>query len=698
MLSQTLALAQSSPKTISFDAFALSHKQPNHKQSNTRLHFQLVASGSRKSARAQKRLLLLFVLLLGFAARLYAFDTTYIDADRANVHGIGLVILDKLETQKFDELPLFSDPSSIRLPNGPLVAYLLALVALADRSLTVAVAFGLMLNALVVPLVFVAGRMFVNWQAGWIAALLAAMSNWAVYLARGTWHPTYIEIGSVLAFVLLARGMLRTNNRMLACGFFVAMLVAAGDMKGFAVPLQALLATTVIRAYRPPLRRGWIAGIAMFVVFVLGYVLALRAGGQLGLLADNGLTGLSKVSFSEAERDARDITQFNRDIFAHVLRLASGADYARIWTAPNTAAHALLLALNAIGSLAITALTLLGAARAFFEWRIALNRLALAWVLPACLFLAALTLASADFRIPPYYALSASPVPYVLAALGAATLAAWLRNTKLLMGVLAALVTVSSTWNFAAAAQTVYQQPLSQVRFMPLLWTRRLGDVWKHQCSFMSAASEWWELSLIESPQRVRYGGAHNNQNSSLREFPPQGGDCALANESGYPLPNSETLRMPLENGGSVNTYRSLPYAPAKEPEIESNLGWSLLEFDATLVSNTVRVRHVWRVDRLPNEPYFGWFYTPFIKLVSADGAVVARLDGASSMEGWEWRLNNIVVSEAQLPLPADHPSGEYVVRATLFDPNQKKNAVYFYKNAPDGFFLELTQKLVVKP
>ena len=55
-------------------------------------------------------------MLLGFAARIYAFDTTYIDPDRANVHGIGLVVLDKLLAGKLLEVPLFSDPASILLP------------------------------------------------------------------------------------------------------------------------------------------------------------------------------------------------------------------------------------------------------------------------------------------------------------------------------------------------------------------------------------------------------------------------------------------------------------------------------------------------------------------------------------------------------------------------------------------------------
>lgn len=75
----------------------------------------------------------------------------------------------------------------------------------------------------------------VSWWGGFFTALLAAASNWAVYLARGTWHPTYIEMGSVAGFVFLVRGIVRVSNRDLIGGVIVALLIAAGDVKSIAV-------------------------------------------------------------------------------------------------------------------------------------------------------------------------------------------------------------------------------------------------------------------------------------------------------------------------------------------------------------------------------------------------------------------------------------------------------------------------------
>lgn len=653
---------------------------------------------TKAPTRAQARWLLLIVLLAGFAARLYAFDSTYVDSDRANVHGIGIEILDKVQQGRIAELPLFSDASSIRLPNGPLVAYLLAIVAAADRGLTMAVIFGLLLNVLVVPLTFIAGRMVISWWGGWFAALIAAGSNWAVYMARGSWHPAYIEMGSVLAFVLLLRGLLRSSNRALVVGIAVSLLVAAGDVKGFAAPAQAMVATFLAGAFQKQLRRGWLVGLALCLVLITGYVLALQSTGQLGLLTNNGLTKIAEVSYGAEERVARDITTFNRDIFGHVSRLASGADYYRIWISPDTSGYSWFALLNNLVSVALAALMLLGAVRIVLSWRVSLVAFIGGWVLLTCGFLAALTIVSPNFRIPPYYALTMSPVPYLLAGLGARTVLTRVRWSHLPVVVLCLLIIGCDSWNFNAAARTALQQQIQEVRFIPLRWARALGAAWRAQCTYMSDSRDWWDVSLMQSSDRIWRGGAHNNQNGSIHEFAPLGGDCIVADPGGVPPAHTDKFVTVLENGSAVTTWRSLPYTTTATMGIHNNLGWSLLEFRATVSGGNLNVRHVWRIDQLPDEPHYLWIFAPFIKLLGPDGGVVAQLDGAISMEGREWRANNIVFSDAVIPLPGKLKPGSYRAIATLFDPNQKKNAVYFADAEPGKPILELSQSIEIKP
>ena len=72
----------------------------------------------------------------------------------------------------------------------------------------------------------------------------------------------------------------------------------------------------------------------------------------------------------------------------------------------------------------------------------------------------------------------------------------------------------------------------------------------------------------------------------------------------------------------------------------------------------------------------------------------MAAYDHAVSMEGWEWIPGSIVMSEVDLPVPADLATGTYSVQSSLFDPNQKKNAVYFDMAEPGKLILVLNQKI----
>ena len=645
-----------------------------------------------------RRLAILAVLLLGFAVRLYAFDTTYIDPDRANVHGIGLVVLDTLLEGKLSAVPLFSDPASIMLPNGPLVAYLLALVAVFDRSLTMAVVFSLMLNMLVVPLTYVTGKRLFGWGAGLMAATLIAVSNWAVYMARGTWHPTYNEVGAVLALALFVKGIQLEQGKYIVAGFGVCALVAGGDMKGFALPAQAAVAATAAGLWRGKLRSAWLMGIVICIGAGLAYLLALYASGQWGLLSGNNLVNAHLAHFDEAQRAARDISDFNRDAVGHLLRLASNADYGLIWTNPTQVGYALKEFVGNTQALVLGVGATIGLMGWGLRLRVPIHRFLLAWAAVLVLALYVLLWRDPDFRVPPYYLLTASPVPH----LAVASVLVWLLDrvpnalrtrTWPVLACCAALAVVP-IWNFVAAAQTVYTQPLNNVAFMPLRWNNRLGDQWRAECTHMTGVHEWWELSMMQSAQRIVRGGARNNDFSSIHAGPAEGGDCALR-LVGRALPNSEVLPLTLDDGSVIPTYRARPFIYTGQPTMTVNIGWSLLEYRVQVTSpSLLTVRHVWRIEALPDEPFGHWYFAPYARLIAADGQVVAQFESAASMEGWEWRVGSIVINEADLRLPPELSSGRYTVQSSLYDPNQHKNAVYFDKAEPGKPILTLEQAI----
>lgn len=644
------------------------------------------------------------IVLFGFAMRVHAMDTTWIDGDRANPHGIGLLIVDALSRGQFTEFLLFNDDASTGLPMPPLIGYVWAIVSLFDRSLFMATAVGLMANAVVVAMVFDFGRRHYGWTAGMFAAAISAGSNWGVYLARGTWHPQHLEIGVVAAAWLLSIGVAGRLGRARALlGGFTAVAMTAGSYFGaFFLPAQAALATLIAGGWRNALRRAWLAGLALCALGFAFYGASLVATGRL----ERALSGFSLVRsepgvLTEADLIARDITPMNRDPLGHFLRLATNADYALTWTSPDLPGYDVRRSLNDATAVLLSLAVAVGVARMAFGARRPVNRLMLVWALAPILALAAIAALKRDFRVAIYYLLLTTPVQYMAAGWGMAALVMALKRgrTAATAAACVALALVPA-WNFAAAAETVYRQPLIDPGFMPLRWSLRLGKLWQESCSLINGSNFWWDLSLFQDPRRWRRGGTFANEFSSAWSVAPQGGTCALK-QAGPPLPNAELLPLALDDGSIVRTYRSLPYDAGRPATTTVNLGWTLLHYGAPLSASpghTVTVIHAWRVDALPEETYWSFYYAPFLKLIGPDGKVAVSVDRAATLEGWQWRPGEIIFSSVDMRLPADLAPGAYVLQSSLFDPNQKKNAVYFQADRPGQAILTLERTLRVEP
>ena len=534
-------------------------------------------------------------------------------------------------------------------------------------------------------------------QAGLIAATLIAVSNWGVYMARGTWHPTYNEVGAVLALALFVKGLLAQRNALIVYGFLVCGLVAGGGMEGFALPLQAGVATTLAGLWRGKWRGAWLGGMAICVGSGLIYLAALYISGQFGLLLGNGLVSGPAAQLSDTQRAARDVTQFNQDVLGHFLRLVTNADYGLVWTHSALRGYALKETVGQVQAMVLSVLVGIGVIRWGLRGRALVNRFLVVWggVLIAVLYL--LIWRNADTRVPPYYLLTVSPLPH----LAVATALVWLLDrmrvvqmrTSLVLACCGALA-ILPCWNFVAAAQNVYGQKLISAGFAPLRWNKLLGDQWRVQCSQMTGVHEWWELSMMQSAHRIVRGNAHSNAFSSIHAGTVASGDCVLR-QAGRVIPNSEPLTLTLEEGSVIQTDRALPYVYTGQPTMTANIGWTLLDYSARALSpDTITVRQVWRIDTLPNEPYHHWYFAPYAKLIAPDGRMVAQFDSAVSMEGWEWQLGSIVISEAELSLPADLPAGRYTVQTSLYDPNQQKNAVYFVSAEPSKPILALEKTI----
>lgn len=650
-----------------------------------------------------RRLAPYLVVLLAFAFRLYASDTTWVDKDRANPHAIGLIILDTLTAGRVSELPLFGDPATIRLPNPPLSSYFWALIAVFDRSLYAANAVGLMLNVLAVAITQRLARKLFNWETALIAATLMAASSWGVYSARGTWHPSHLEIGATVCVYFLAMGAKLGDRRSLVRGFAAVAVSAGTSLEAFGFFLQSFAATLAAGVAGRTLRKAWLFGMSLCAFALLLYGLALAVNGQIARLVDNELLSPSAISTAE-ELAGRDVTPFTRETLPHFFRMATNAEYGITWTNPAIGLHAIRVPLGQAQAAVVSLAVLVGILALARGGRMPANRFLLLWALVPIAGFMMVVAVKPYFRVPPYYLLVTSPIMYLCGGIGFALALRRLRGTPVATASLCAALMIVPAWNFYAAAETVYTQPyLGTPTFIPLRWAQRLGALLRAECRTVTgegASLEWWAISLSERPDIRRDEGARFNAISSAWSIEPGGGACAFK-LAGPPMPNAELLWVPLEDGTSLRVDHALPHTRGNEGSKTVNLGWTLLDFDAPLRASAgtmLTVRHAWRVDALPSETYGGWYYAPFIKLVSPDGRVVMDVDKAVSILGWGWRVGELILSDVQISLPKDLPPGEYTLDSSLFDPNQKKNAVYFDAAAPGVPILNLKRGIVVVP
>jgi hypothetical protein len=370
------------------------------------------------------------------------------------------------------------------------------------------------------------------------------------------------------------------------------------------------------------------------------------------------------------------------------------------WTDPTGDAFAIREPLSQVLASLLTVAVAAGLIRMLLNIGRPVNRFLLAWAALPLGMLMMLVAAKPDFRVAVYYLTLAVPVAYVAGGYGTTWALSLIRARGMIGGVaLCATIAILSAWNASAAADTAFRRPFIQPGFMPLRWARELGSLWQRECATINGSNHWWELSLIESARRWKAGGVHLGDASSIWTFAPEGGGCALQS-SGLPLPHAEPLLLRL-GGEPVRTQRALPYAAPPGIQTSVNLGWSLLEFSApehARAGETLTVQHAWRVDSLPSEPYSSWYFAPFIKLIAPDGRIAAEVDNAVALQGWEWRRGEIQVSEVALRLPADLAPGVYRVVSSLFDPNQKKNAVYFGVGGDSSPTLTLERTLRILP
>lgn len=248
-------------------------------------------------------LLLAAILALAAALRFYRLGAVSFTFDAAAVSNLAVQWIDQ------GRLPLQGMVSSTGFRNPPLTVYLMSLPVAFSRDPLVLTGFVVTLNLLAVAGTFWLGRRYWSTAAGLLAALLFAVSPWAVQHARGVLGQDLLAPGIVLLMIWTLAWFVDGRRWMLAAA--LATLAALIQVHLAAIALAPVLLVLVLWELISQRRRGAAArlwqplavGVALGALLYLPYLLADAQQGWInarGFLTQGGAGGVQGQVFDLA--------------------------------------------------------------------------------------------------------------------------------------------------------------------------------------------------------------------------------------------------------------------------------------------------------------------------------------------------------------------------------------------------------------
>jgi hypothetical protein len=642
------------------------------------------------------RLAPLLIVLLAVAFRLWGLNGIAHSYDRGYPHGLGLLIRDAIAAGRWSDLPVVGVLASINLSNPAGASYFWALFGTLDANPYTATVFVALLHAVVVCSAAqrISARLFGE-TAGLLAGLLAATSIWGGWVARGAWLQGTLEVFAALCAWLLFNGFARNKPRRVAAGFIVAAVAAQTYLTAFGLFAQVIASAGIgllgiygaQRLIDRSLKRALVIGTAALVLSLGLYAAAFAASrGDVRAAIDNP----NAINTDLAPG------AMNLDPVTHALRLASGRDYENTYGAVSE-----LAARDTLSDVQATAIDLLIVAGVISTLVLARrstpHRLVLAWFIVPILATGLIAnIVMRDWKVHVFYLILASPMMHVLASapLG------WLQHRQ--PAVATAMALLIALPHSAIMAANLDADVANRARFpldyraldgIPLSTAARLSHELGQTCDqIINSDDPIWLASWIDGNRLMRKVSYAANVVSAIAQIDPAGQACHIG---AAPSPLADRTRV-IELGGInesdqsparvVIGYLPQPNLAASAPLYTTNIGWSLLTLDSPASARpgeTIVLRHVWRVDQLPSEPYANWYVAPFVNLIGPDSQRIAAIDQARALPGYAWRPGAQLLSHIRLTIPAAAPAGRYTLQFSLFDPNEKKNAVYFDPRDP---------------
>ncbi len=617
--------------------------------------------------------------MLAVALRLYGLESVPHNYDRGYPHGLGIIIREALADGRLDQLPAAGAVASINLRNPAGASYVWAVLTAIDASPFAATALIALLHAgIVTSAAYSVTRRLFGSTPAFVAGVLCAASLWGGWIGRGAWIQGTLETFSALTFWLLFNGLRSHRPRHTFAAFVLTALAAQTYLAAFG--LFAQLGGALFAAWKQPsgaaARRALWAGIVLCAASIALFGASFAAsGGTLRTAVDNP----NAINTDLAPG------QVNWDPVAHVLRLASGRDYENTFGDAANAGWR-----NSAGDGLATLIDLLIAAGVahtlIFRARGSAGaRMALAWlIVPAAAAMLIANVAMREWKVHSFYLTLASPLMYAFAGAPFARMPGRAR-----LALAAVMCIAQSGMAFASLHNDVAFRRAAPINALGLegaplsLVEQVTGTVRAHCDSVVNRDDSAWLASWLGTARPLRHNGYRAANGSAIALLEPGKRACVIDTAPALALNGAQSAATITSPGGAAKLVISrLPVPESGLPvSLTVNIGWSLLRLDTPLTAapgETVRIEHLWRIDALPGEPYADWYYAPFVNLLGPDGARVVEINGSPAILGNEWRAGGLLLSDTLLSVPAAAAPGRYTLEISLFDPNQKRNAVYF--------------------
>ena len=622
------------------------------------------ASGVRGAVRRHG--LLLAIVVLGAVLRFADLGTIRIGYDDS------YPMFEALRGLAGSGWSLLGQPSSVFLPNPPLMNFIQAVPLAVWRSPWAVAIFIVTLNTFAIVCVYRAARGVLSQTAAYIAATLFAINPWIIFFSRMTWVqslvPLLVALIACTLWPLLANERRSGWNLLLAGLALTALTQTYIQAWGLLISIGLLL--IVLRASIP--RRPFWISLGIFAMATGVYIIGLLTTWEAtqARLADFTSSGSLRVT---------------TEGIAHAVRLVTGLDFHAQYRQIIPAFSALPAAsqvVYAVLGLALVwgvVLAVRAVVRRRRDWRTGI--ILLVWF-----FVPVLLMTITTHPVHVHYLLLSVPAGSVLAAWGPSLVAQRPAGRLIIAGILIGSLVVFGL-NLVSASADVGQHPTSATWDG---WTLEAGaQVGDTIRQLMADTPVPWRVAVSARASMIGAFSGEYVQTLNGLNYPNfvvlPGKEAMLYLLFNQPMdpgvwgPHSEKLDekiLHFVDSAQATLVRVQPYDRVSAlalPEVQvdwpSAAGLTLLGYalpSSIDPGQPIELVTYWRVDAVLPESV-EWYLGAAYRALDGRGQLLAQVDGHGQWAR-RWREGDVYVERVRLELPADLEAGEYDLTVGLFD------------------------------